>query len=140
MGPPSAIRRSAVRATGVSSPSALGRRNTAHALAKSALGGIATTHSFKAERIQQDCGGRLARESSRHSGAGHGRPEDRELSRLQISKILRREPPFDFGVAGKRTTAGAGRICQDAIEPCGEGEIACIGGDHADIAGLNLGL
>ena len=74
------------------------------------------------------------------SDLGHGRPKDRELPRLQITKILRCEPPFDFGIAGECPGAGAGHVCENAIESCGEGEIPRIGGNHADIAGFDLGL
>ena len=52
------------------------------------------------------------------------------------ARSSRREPPFDLRITGKRTGAGARHVREDAIEPCREGEITRIGGDHADIAGF----
>ncbi len=55
-------------------------------------------------------------EASSGSDVGQGRAEDCELALPQFCQIIDGEAPFDFGISGQRTGAGAGDVGEDAVE------------------------
>ena len=55
------------------------------------------------------------------------------LACLEIRQVFEFKPPLDLRIAGQSSGAGAGHVCQHAVEECSYGKLTGVRGDHLNV-------